>query len=98
VTTAAELDAEIKTYLDANQIFTQLKTAFSDGGGSTAVAALDIGKKRGSLHVIKEEDTLDKQRTKKINDLLSKVKQATSKAQPPTLSITAGPAGSAAPS
>jgi len=38
VTTAAELDAEIKTYLDTNQIFSQLKNAFSDGGSSTTLA------------------------------------------------------------
>jgi hypothetical protein len=68
VPTSAELDAEIKSYLDTNQIFKQLKTAFDPTAPMTTSLSLDDGekvvantaerKKRGSkatLEPIQEE-------------------------------------------
>ena len=96
VPTSAELDAEIKSYLDTNQIFKELKSAFDPTAQVTSLSLVEDKqptstaerKKRGSkatLEPIQEENALvpsgladdGKQRSKKINDLLNKVKKAT---------------------
>jgi hypothetical protein len=97
VPNSAELDAEIKSYLDTNQIFKQLKSAFDPTTQVTSLSLVEDKpsstaerKKRASkatLEPIQEEQALvsagladdGRQRSKKINDLLNKVKKATQK-------------------
>ena len=103
MTSIADLDKEINAYLDSKDIFKQLKSAFQPPSSSseqdTSMSFSGAGNKKvTALEPIIEETNLlvqSKQRSKKIEQLLTKVKKATQK--PPgqieeaPLAITEGP-------
>lgn len=78
VPTSAELDKDIKDYLDANKIFKQLKSAFQPSTTPNAVDTVVSPRAGKRLEPIQEEAVDLRVRSKKIEQLLTKVKKATS--------------------